>query len=261
MRFQLVLVSFCMLLISCVAPAKKEAPGEPATAQVSAAEVGPKYAATTHTLSREHGYFRGNAAPDFWALMPFYVPQKEGFCQAASYSMIVNAVSNRRELKADEKLVLQPALVEKANQPDWKKAIDEGKCPGLDVMEKVLGHILKVYGFDKASVKATHVTGTGPSELAAIRKVLSQNERSDSDFILANFTQGTYTGDPEAAETGHVSMVGAYDAKNRRVLILDVDRDWYEPYWVSDATFLKGLATQDKVSKNFRGYLMVKVPR
>jgi hypothetical protein len=37
------------------------------------------------------------------------------------------------------------------------------------------------------------------------------------------------TGDPEGG--GHVAVIGAYNAENRQVLILDPDREWYEPYW------------------------------
>ena len=39
---------------------------------------------------------------------------------------------------------------------------------------------------------------------------------------------------------------GAYDGKNRRVLILDVDRYWYSPYWVSDEDLLAAMNHKTK---------------
>src|SRR3712207_8995568 len=32
----------------------------------------------------------------------------------------------------------------------------------------------------------------------------------------------------------HISPIGAYDAQRHQVLILDVDRQWYVPYWSGD---------------------------
>ena len=39
----------------------------------------------------------------------------------------------------------------------------------------------------------------------------------------------------------HISPIGAYDSVTRRVLILDVDRGWYSPYWVSDKDLLAAI--------------------
>jgi Phytochelatin synthase len=32
----------------------------------------------------------------------------------------------------------------------------------------------------------------------------------------------------------HISPIGAYDRDARQVLIMDVDREWYVPYWSPD---------------------------
>ena len=55
----------------------------------------------------------------------------------------------------------------------------------------------------------------------------------------------------------HISPIGAYDKTHMRVLIMDVDREWYEPYWVSDERLL--LAMSKKTEKyGFGGYLWIK---
>jgi hypothetical protein len=51
--------------------------------------------------------------------------------------------------------------------------------------------------------------------------------------------------------------VAAYDEVQRRVLVLDPDREWYEPYWISDEVALAGMATLDADSGQPRGYVHV----
>jgi hypothetical protein len=75
--------------------------------------------------------------------------------------------------------------------------------------------------------------------------------------MLVNFLQSVATGDPQGA-IGHIAPVGAYDAKTQRVLLLDPDRQWYEPYWVPDKLLLLAMATTDKTSARGRGYVWVK---
>ena len=77
-----------------------------------------------------------------------------------------------------------------------------------------------------------------PETLARLRQVLADNEASDRDVILVYFNQGVVTGDWDGP---HVSPIGAYDACTGQVLILDVDREWYVPYWTADARLLKAL--------------------
>ena len=67
---------------------------------------------------------------------------------------------------------------------------------------------------------------------------LPDNERSDTDIALVYYNQGVVTGDYDGP---HISPLGAYDAEGRRVLIMDVDRQWYGPYWTSDETLLDAM--------------------
>jgi hypothetical protein len=41
------------------------------------------------------------------------------------------------------------------------------------------------------------------------------------------------------------------------VLILDPDRQWYEPYWISVDTLLAGMATKDSGGTAYRGLVRV----
>ena len=56
--------------------------------------------------------------------------------------------------------------------------------------------------------------------------------------MLAYFNQGVLTGDWDGP---HISPIGAYDGSAREVLIMDVDREWYVPYWSPDEKLLEAM--------------------
>jgi hypothetical protein len=58
--------------------------------------------------------------------------------------------------------------------------------------------------------------------------MLAENEATADNALLLYFNQGVVTGDWDGP---HISLIGAYDAEADRVLILEVDQEWYIPYW------------------------------
>jgi hypothetical protein len=90
-------------------------------------------------------------------------------------------------------------------------------------------------------VERHEVATDDAQELRRLRDVLRANEANPDDSILLHFVQDELTSAP-GGPFPHVSPVGAYDAVKGRVLIFDVDREWYEPYWVSDEDLLKAMA-------------------
>ena len=77
--------------------------------------------------------------------------------------------------------------------------------------------------------------------------------------MLVYFNQGAVTGDWDGP---HISPIGAYDAKTDRVLIMDVDRDWYVPYWTPTKVLLNALvkpapADQGVLAGETGGYYVV----
>ena len=69
-------------------------------------------------------------------------------------------------------------------------------------------------------------------------KRLPQTRPAVEDVVLAYFNQGVLTGDWDGP---HISPIAAYDQEARQVLIMDVDRDWYVPYWTSDTKLLEAM--------------------
>jgi hypothetical protein len=216
----------------------------------------PKYAAFSVPLSRDPVYLRQATAPDFWALAPYYVGQQDDTsCSLASLTMLVNAARHDTHLSTDEPLVTQPVLRQRVASSVWER----GLAPGgdgvtLDQLALLARQSLLAFGVEPVAVRTTHVPAPSPEALEQLRAALRASEDSDSDFVLVNFLAGAYVG---VGEYGHIAPVGAYDGERRRVLILDPDRTWYEPYWVPDEVALAGMATRDPVASQPRGYLYV----
>ena len=77
-------------------------------------------------------------------------------------------------------------------------------------------------------VSTLRPTTDDPVTLDALRVALATNEAAADTAILVFFNQGVVTGDWDGP---HISPIGAYDAGSDRVLILEVDQEWYIPYW------------------------------
>ena len=219
----------------------------------------PKYGPTATRLFQSNDYVRKNKAPDFWALISYYLPQYTGAsCSLASVTMVLNAARAHQALTASDELATEKNVLKKQPNDHWFKAVGEkgGGGANLDQAKTYLEDALKSFGIS-ATVEAIHSDGAEATK-KLIHARLKENEKSDHDFIIANFLQSEFTGDPEGA-IGHLAPVAAYDEKNKKVLIMDPDREYYEPYWVSEDTFMKGISTQDSGTKLFRGLLYVKL--
>jgi hypothetical protein len=229
-------------------------PGAASAVRVTAAR--PKYPAATHPLSREHAFLRQAPAPDFWAFAPYYVGQiGDSACSAASLAMLVNAARHGRALDSETPLVSQALLRERVANASWERGLaPDGEGVTLDQLGVLAEQSLRAFGLEPRRVQVTHVPDTSAEALARWRAVLRENERSASDWLFVNFLASSYVG---VGEYGHIAPVGAYDESSRRVLVLDPDRTWYEPYWIADDVALAGMATRDPVSGAPRGYLLV----
>ncbi len=234
-----------------------------ASASPAASVAKPKYGPSATLLSHANEYFRRTKAPDYWALSPYYVPQQDDrSCSLASVSMVVNALRSGRlerpALGSEDELATQKNIFKRVNSEIWNKGLGGGgRGVTLDQLGTLIKDSLKAYGLVVTQLEVIHVDDSmAPGIRALVHKALETNEKSSKDFILANFDQWAFTGDSHA---GHIAPIAAYDAKNKQVLIMDPDRQWYEPYWVSEETFLKGMATQDNDAGRKRGLVWVTV--
>jgi len=208
--------------------------------------VHPKYGPGVSVMARDNGYLRRvDAAPDFWSLVPFYVPQFNDYsCSTAAVTMVVNGFLHPagRTLADTERNVTQVDLLARVREIPWQELVSPiGACGrhGLELAElaMVTKCSLDQYGLAGGCVE---IVEFAVDDLAGLRQVLARNEADAHDYLLAHFVQDELTG-ARGGPYPHVSPVAAYDAATGRVLILDVDRDWYEPYWVSAEDLLRAL--------------------
>jgi hypothetical protein len=212
-------------------------------ASVAAGEFLPKYAPedkpVAAPLKKAPAHIRSSPAPDFWALIPYYEGMRGPHsASAASAAMVLNALRQDTRYSSSDELIGEEPLLKATAAHGWAEKLAGEKPAGVDL--KSFGALfeasLSTYGVS-AEVRTIPVDG----DAAAVRRLLTDNEKSDRDFLVALYMQSVFTGDPEGA-VGVYAPVGAFDAARDAVLILETDRKWYEPYWVSLDTFVKALS-------------------
>ncbi len=220
---------------------------------------GPKYSSETQTLSTQNAYFKSAETTDYWKLAPYYLPQHNGkACSVASVTMVLNALRADQNLTASDELFTNEKLL-KLEPASAKASGKLGKGMALDDLQKNTQKVLNQTYPGKYTVEIHRFNVmSADKELSRLKDLLIQNEKDPKNMMIANFLQGTLTGDPEG-NIGHISPVAAYDAKSDRALIFDTDRQYYEPYWVASAKFLEAMNTIDSGSKKVRGLIWIRV--
>jgi hypothetical protein len=207
-----------------------------AVAQIQ--EPKPKLASAATPLLRPDDYLRSHPAPDFWTLLAFYVPQAtDAACSVASITMALNAARGLPP-SATDPIITQQRLLERVADARWTEATVQGG-PGVTwaELEGYVAEGLRAYQVP-ATLQVWRPSDGSAATLEQLRELLAENEQSSADVIVGVFDQGVLTGD---VNIGHVSPIAAYDQRNKRVLVMDVDREWYVPYWVSDELLLEAM--------------------
>lgn len=215
----------------------------------------PKFGPDSIPITRSADYLRRTDAPDYWVLSHFYVPQATGSaCSLASLVMMLNALRGLPEMASD-RLVTQNQLLNALDDQTFRAAVaDDGEGISFTDLISYARRALDIYDID-ADVEVFRPRDNSPQTLAELRRILTANERSADDIIIAAFDQGILTGDQPF---GHISPIGAYDAERKRVLVMDVDRAWYVPYWASDAKLLEAMLKPDRGDPEGSGLIRIR---
>ena len=130
-------------------------------------------------------------------------------------------------------------MLSKLGDAQWAKEVAEGGS-GVTFSEFVAmaNRALAAFDLQDHAVEVVRPTDDTPEALADLRQTLAANEASDQDVVLVYFNQGVLTGDWDGP---HISPIAAYDQGTGQVLIMDVDREWYVPYWTSDVALLRAM--------------------
>ena len=225
-------------------------------AQDAQSETKPKFGPDAVPMTADRDYLRRAEAPDFWALMPYYTTQQTGSaCSVASVAMMINALRGLPPLSSN-RLVTQTGVLSEVDDDGWKAASAEnGDGVSFGDFAGLVQKSVDAFGLE-ATVEVFRPKDTSPETLDELRRILDENERDDSDIILLAYDQGTLTGD---ATVGHIAPLGAYDAQRRRVLVMDVDRLWYVPYWSSDEKLLEAMVKPDRTDPTGSGLIHVRL--
>jgi hypothetical protein len=185
-----------------------------------------------------------DARADYWSLSEQYITQRSGnFCGVASGVMVLNAL----QVSAP---VDDPTGAPYYTQDNFfsdcaRHVLSPTMMPGMTIDQLV--DLLQCH---PASAHAVHA---GDTTLADFRTIAAKNLATPGDYIVVNYDRAGV-----GQETmGHISPLGAYDAKADRFLLLDVARYKYPPVWVDAAALFGAMHTDDFVSGKTRGFVVV----
>jgi len=232
---------------------------QPATATPAVDAARPKYAPWLTLLRDDPAHIRANPAPSYWALAPYQIGQfTDTCCSLAMAVMLVNAARGSAHLTAGEKLVTQQDLLAAVGDADWIFHCTDlhGNGASLREMAPIMERAYAHYRVAGTRVEMVQMTDAA-AHADGFRAALAEMERSADTQIGLNFAGAPVYGQ---ADYGHFSPAAAYDAGRDRLLVLDVDRGWYEPYWVPVDIMLAALATKSQKDGSPRGYLKVTLP-
>lgn len=184
---------------------------------------------------------------NYWSLIRYYETQiTSSYCGVASSVMVLNAL--KIEKPADSRFGGYPLFTqdtfftEAVEKVVPKEAVRRG---GMNL--KQLTEALRTYPI---SVTPYYASETTP---AFFREVLKSTSKSQDHFIIVNF----YRPSLGQKGSGHFSPVGAYNDEEDTVLILDVSRYKYPPFWVKVDDLWKSMLEIDRSSKLSRGFILI----
>ncbi|WOI29744.1 MULTISPECIES: phytochelatin synthase family protein [Sulfitobacter] len=202
-------------------------------------ENAPKLGPNATSLPEETDYLRQSSAPDYWAYSPFVKPQfSSSACSIAAVTAAVNGLRGLPKL-AEDTVLTQTTLLETLEDSTWAGLSAEGG-DGVTFSQLVEYTDKTLAALDMADyqVETFKPTTADEATLEKLRAILAANESTAEDVLLIYFNQGVVTGDWDGP---HVSLIGAYNAAKDRVLILEVDQEWYIPYWTSVPVLLEAM--------------------
>src|SRR5215510_2551112 len=191
-----------------------------------------KYADWVRLLSEDNAHLRAAPARGYWSLAPHYVCQiTDCACSLASATMVINAISGERLRAPGSMMMTQEALLLAVNDEVWHKGSgkDGGNGVTLTELEALLRKGLAANDL-RAEIAAVPIGDKADAAKAAdgLRRDMEACEQG-RQLVIANYFSETAIG---SGDYGHFSPVAAYDARRDEVLVMDVWRYEYEPYWI-----------------------------
>jgi hypothetical protein len=108
-------------------------------------------------------------------------------------------------------------------------------------------------GSDAGGIPGCRIAGSAAQFRAAAERALALPRY----YVLINFARATLS--DEGVGGGHFSPLAAYNSTADKLLLMDVARYKFPPFWVDTDLLWEAMATIDTSSGRDRGYIVVKV--
>ena len=187
-------------------------------------------------------FAEADAKVDYYPLSEAYVTQRSGnFCGVASGVMVLGAL--QVPAPVDDALGTNVFTQEDFFNACARSVLSPTLMPGMTIDQ--LADLLQCHPARAVAVHAADTT------LDAFRAEAAKNLATPGDFLVVNYDRAGL-GQPAM---GHISPLGAYDAKADKLLVMDVARYKYPPVWADTAAVFRAMSTNDFVSGKTRGYV------
>lgn len=172
--------------------------------------------------------------------------QSPSSCSVASAAIMVNTIQAMKN-QNNPKRITQSQILERVRSVHWKERLSSKGYKGrrglpFDVFGRAIAACLKDYEIpfkNFAAVAVDQTQGNHEAKKGLLRSRLLKMAQQQNCVIIAHFNQGFYF---STWQIPHISPVGGYDPAKDRVLVLDVDYEVEQPYFISTDTFFKGMS-------------------
>jgi hypothetical protein len=166
--------------------------------------------------------------------------------------MIINALIPSYTLGSGTELFTEKSLLHISQSKKWKDAVVQGgKGMRLNDLNFEIENLLKKLRLTNYSTTYREMQ---TEEDTSYFKSALKKQMNGEGWIILNYDQGVVMNE---GSYGHFSPVATYDEKSQKLLILDSDATWYEPYWVPLNLIVKSMNTYDGDLNNPRGFIWI----
>ena len=148
-----------------------------------------KFGPDAISIERSHAYLQRHAAPDYWRLSPYYVPQEtDSACSVASIPMLLNALRGLPALHEDEVLT-QAGVLHAVGSERWTmQTAENGSGVTFAELSRYVRLSVNAFHLD-AAIEVWKPADHFAATLKKLRQMLVANERNDRDIVLTYFNQ------------------------------------------------------------------------
>jgi hypothetical protein len=187
---------------------------------------------------------RSNFKSNYWKLASTFLTQKtQTFCGVASSVTVLNAAPIGKPITAPY------APHEYFTQDNYFSEAVEEIVPHSQVLKEgmTLRQLCDALNLWKMHATCNHAGLVSESDF---RKEVMGSCEQEGQYIIVNFLR-TMLGQEGG---GHFSPIAAFDKRTDSILVLDVARYKYLPFWVDLSTLYLAMRTIDNSSNQHRGW-------